>query len=193
MKIKFFKSPVELRKWLDANHAGAAELWVGYYKKDSGRPSVTWPESVDEALCFGWIDGVRKSVDEISYTIRFSPRKSRSIWSAINIRRAEELIKEGLMQPAGLIAFQARAENRSGIYSYEQRSTDLPEQYAKRIRANKEAWKFYQSQSDSYRKKANWWVISAKKEDTRLKRLDRLIKDSEKGQSIQPLTRVKKA
>src|SRR5690349_14810736 len=110
MQITFFKTPGDFRKWLAQNHATAQELWVGYYKKDSGKPSITWPESVDEALCFGWIDGLRKSVDETSYKIRFTPRRPRSIWSAVNIGRAQELIKEGRMQPAGLKAFEARTE-----------------------------------------------------------------------------------
>src|SRR5260370_29925697 len=127
--VKFFKTSSDFRKLLEKNHASAQELWVGYYKKGSGRPSITWPESVDEALCFGWIDGIRESVDEVSYTIRFTPRKPRSVWSAINIRRAQELTAQGLMQPAGLKAFEARLENRSGIYSYEQRTDKLPQPY----------------------------------------------------------------
>src|SRR6266545_8054500 len=130
MKARFFKTPAEFRAWLEANHSSSAELWVGFYKKGSGKPSITWPESVDEALCFGWIDGIRKSLDETSYTIRFTPRKSQSIWSAVNIGRADELIKQGLMMPTGMAAFEARKENKSGIYSYEQRSAELPETYA---------------------------------------------------------------
>src|SRR5258705_13612293 len=117
MTPRFFKTPSAFRKWLAANHAKSKELWVGFYKKDSQKQSITWPESVDEALCFGWIDGIRKSIDEISYTIRFTPRKPRSIWSAVNIRRAKALAAQELMQPAGLRAFEARQENRSGIYS----------------------------------------------------------------------------
>ncbi|MFY9574703.1 MAG: bacteriocin-protection protein, partial [Blastocatellia bacterium] len=122
MKIRFFKSPADFRKWLEKHHATVEELWVGYYKKSSGKPSITWPESVDQALCFGWIDGIRKSVDELSYKIRFTPRRPGSIWSSINIKRAQQLQSEGLMLPEGLKAFQVRKENRSGIYSYEQRS-----------------------------------------------------------------------
>lgn len=191
MKIIFFESPKDLRKWFEKNHTDAVELWVGYYKKDSGKPSVTWPESVDEALCVGWIDGIRKSIDEISYKIRFTPRKPRSIWSAVNIRRAEELIKLGRMRPKGLAAYQAREENKSGIYSYEQRSADLPEQYAAKFKKNKPAWKFYQSQPPSYLKAVNWWVISAKTEETRLKRLDQLIDDSAHQRRIPQFTRDK--
>jgi len=127
LKPKFFKSPADLRKWFEAHHASAPELLVGFYKKDSDKASITWPQSVDEALCFGWIDGIRKSIDDISYTIRFTPRKPRSIWSAVNIKRAKEPLEQGLMQPAGLKAFLAREQNRSGIYSYEQRSPELPE------------------------------------------------------------------
>lgn len=169
MKPKFFKTPADFRKWLAAHNSSAIEQWVGFYKKDSGKPSITWPESVDEALCFGWIDGLRKSIDDKSYMIRFTPRKSRSIWSAVNIKRAHELVEQGLMDPAGLKAFQAREENRSGIYSYEQRSPELPAEYGKKLKQNPRAWKFFQSQPPSYRKAANWWVVSAKKEETRVK------------------------
>jgi uncharacterized protein YdeI (YjbR/CyaY-like superfamily) len=193
LKIKFFKSPSDLRKWFEAHHASAPELWVGYYKKDSGKPSITWPQSVDEALCFGWIDGIRKSIDDFSYKIRFTPRKPRSTWSAVNIKRAQELIDQGLMRPAGLKAFQAREENRSGIYSYEQRSPELPDQYAKKLKKNLAAWKFFQAQPPSYRKAANWYVLSARKEETRLKRLDSLIEYSVQGQRIPQFTILKKS
>ena len=175
MNPKFFKTPEAFRKWLTAYHANAKELWVGFYKKGSGRASITWPESVDEALCFGWIDGIRKSIDEDSYKIRFTPRRSGSVWSAVNIRNVEKLNKENRMQPAGLKAFAVRKENRSGIYSYEQRSADLVEPYLGKLKRNKPAWKFFQVQPPSYRKLMNWWVVSAKKEETRLKRLDQLI------------------
>jgi uncharacterized protein YdeI (YjbR/CyaY-like superfamily) len=139
---------------------------------------------VDEALCYGWIDGIRKSVDDISYKIRFSPRKTSSIWSAVNIKRARALVEEGRMQPVGLKAFQARKENKSGIYSYEQRRDQLEEPYASLLRKNKPAWDFFQSQPPSYRKVAGWWVVSAKKEETRLKRLEKLIEDSAKGKRL---------
>lgn len=193
MRITFFKTPSDLRKWFEANHASAAELWVGYYKKDSGKPSITWPQSVDEALCFGWIDGIRKSIDDLSYKIRFTPRKPRSIWSAVNIKRAQELLEQGLMQPSGLKAFAAREENRSGIYSYEQRSPELADQYAKKLKKDLAAWKFFQAQPPSYRKAANWYVLSAKKEETRLKRLDNLIEYSAQGQRIPQFTILKKS
>jgi uncharacterized protein YdeI (YjbR/CyaY-like superfamily) len=184
MSPKFFKTPSAFRKWLAANHAKSKELWVGFYKKASGKPSITWPESVDEALCFGWIDGVRKSIDEESYQIRFSPRKSTSIWSAVNIRNAEKLIKEKRMQAAGLKAFAARKENRSGIYAYEQRSSELAEPYLSMLKRNKAAWKFFQAQPPYYRKTVNWWVVSAKQEATRMGRLNKLIEASAEGRRL---------
>ena len=159
-------------------------MWVGFYKKNSGKASITWPQSVDEALCFGWIDGIRKTIDEISYKIRFTPRRQRSIWSAVNIKRVGELSEQGLMREAGLKAFSARREYRSGIYSYEQRSPEMPAQYAKVLKKNAAAWKFFQAQAPSYRKAINWWVLSAKREETRLKRLDQLIKDSAAGRRV---------
>jgi uncharacterized protein YdeI (YjbR/CyaY-like superfamily) len=184
MKVTYFKSPVDFRKWLETHGATAEELWVGFYKKSTGKPSITWPESVDQALCFGWIDGLRKTIDETSYKIRFSPRRRSSIWSAINIKRAGELIEEGLMRPAGLTAFEARKENRSGIYSYEQRPSNLDGLYEKEFKKNKPAWEFFQNQPPSYRKKLIWWVVSAKTEETRLKRLAKLIEDSAQGRRL---------
>ncbi len=186
MKPKFFRSPELLRKWFETHHDKETVLWVGFYKKDSGKPSITWPESVDQALCFGWIDGVRKRIDEISYMIRFSPRQRRSVWSTINIRRAGELIDLGQMKPAGLAPFESRLENKSGIYSYEQRSVELPEPYAALMKANEKAWLFFQSQPPSYRKVWNWWVLSAKREETRLKRLQSLINDCANHKSLKP-------
>lgn len=183
-KPTFFKTPLDFRKWLSKYHARETELWVGFYKKDSGKSSITWPESVDEALCYGWIDGVRKRVDEISYKIRFSPRRARSIWSAVNIGRVAELTREGRMQPPGDKAFAARLENKSGIYAYEQRQPELPEEYAKELRKNKAAANFFESQPPSYRKLAMWWVVSAKREETRLKRLQKLIAVSAESQRI---------
>jgi uncharacterized protein YdeI (YjbR/CyaY-like superfamily) len=181
MKITFFRRPADFRKWLEKNHATAKELLVGFHKKDSGRPSITWPESVDAALCFGWIDGIRKSVDEVSYTIRFTPRKSTSTWSAVNIRRVEVLTREGRMKPAGMKAFEARRENKSGIYSYEQRRAQLEEPYASLLRKNETAWRFFESQPPGYRKQMSWWILSAKREETRLKRLEKLIAESGLG------------
>jgi len=181
---KFFKTPADFRKWLEKNHDSATELWVGYYKKDSGKASITWPESVDEALCFGWIDGIRKSIDADSYKIRFTPRRPRSIWSAVNINRAKQLTKLKRMAPAGLKAFAAREENRSGIYIYEQRSVELPEPYLSRLKNNSVAWNYLQEERASYRKAVNWWVLSAKREETRLRRLNELIEHSAQRQRL---------
>lgn len=186
----FFATPADFRAWLEAHHAESQELWVGYYKKDSGQPSLTWPESVDEALCFGWIDGIRNSIDEVSYAIRFTPRKADSTWSMVNIKRVEELTALGLMRPAGLAAFEKRAKEKSGIYAYEQQqAAELSQTQAAQIQANPAAWEFFQAQAPSYRKAAVWWVVSAKKEETRQKRLATLIADSAQGRTIPPLTR----
>jgi uncharacterized protein YdeI (YjbR/CyaY-like superfamily) len=184
VRLLFFATPNELRKWFRRNHASADELWVGYYKKASDKPSITWAESVDEALCVGWIDGIRKGVDAESYKIRFTPRRRGSIWSALNIKRALALTKEGRMQPAGAKAFVARQENRSGIYSYEQCQPRLEEPYASQLRANQAAWNFFQAQAPSYRKIMGWWVVSAKQEATREKRLQKLIAESAREKRI---------
>ena len=191
MKPTFFKTPSDFRKWLAKHHESSKELLVGFYKKDSGRPSITWPASVDEALCFGWIDGIRRRIDDVSYTIRFTPRRPTSIWSAVNIKRANELIDQGLMKPAGLKAFQARKENKSGIYSYEQRTEKLPEPYESQFKKNKTAWTFFQAQPPWYRKTVAWWIVSAKKEETRLKRLATLIEESANGRTMRELNRKK--
>lgn len=192
MKPVFFKSPADFRKWLEAHHTTVPELWVGFYKKGSGNPSMTWPESVDEALCFGWIDGIRKSVDEISYTIRFTPRRPTSIWSAVNIKRIQILIDQGLVRPAGLKAFEKRKENKAGIYSYENRPAELDDSYEKILKKNKAAWEFYRAQPPSRRKAINWWILSAKKEETRLNRINKLGEDSTQKHLISQLTRPKK-
>src|SRR5437870_2262478 len=184
MKPRFFKSPSDFRQWLAPNYAKAKDLWVGFYKKSSGKRSITWPESVDEALCFGWIDGIRKRIDDESYVIRFTPRKPTSVWSAVNMRNVERLIKENRMQPSGMKAYEARKEYRSGIYSYEQRSPELVEPYAGAFKRNRAAWKFFQAQPPSYRKMMNWFIVSAKLEETRLKRLDKLIEASANGQRL---------
>lgn len=188
--LYFFPTPAEWRAWLDRHHAQEIEVWVGFYKRDSGKPSITWPESVDGALCFGWIDGVRKNVDEISYKIRFTPRKPRSIWSAINTKRATELSTLGLMHPAGLAAFEKRDPKRSAIYAYEQRKTaTLPPEFEKKFRANQPAWKFFSAQAPWYRRTSTYWVISAKKEETKLKRLAELIEASQLQKPIDRLSR----
>ena len=183
-KPTFFPTPSDWRAWLAANHDKESELLVGYYKKDTGKPSITWPESVDQALCFGWIDGIRKSLDEISYTIRFTPRRAGSIWSAVNVRRALVLIEEERMRPTGLKAFEARRENKVGIYSYEQRTAQLAPAHEKLLRANAVAWEFFQALPAGYRRTVCWWVVSAKTEATRLKRLAKLIEDSANGRRM---------
>jgi len=183
-KAKYFPTAAQLRSWFELNHESASELWVGYYKKSTGRPSITWADSVDEALCFGWIDGIRKSIDAARYRIRFTPRKSTSIWSAINMRRARALLSAGRMKERGKTAFAARKENRSGIYAYEQRSIELPPPYARRMKANKAAWKDFGNCPPSYRKTVHWWVVSPKQEATRLRRLDQLIACHAAGQRL---------
>jgi len=189
-KPVFFSSPAAWRAWLEKHHAEATELWVGLYKRDSGRPSITWPEAVDGALCFGWIDGIRKSVDDSSYKIRFTPRKPRSIWSAVNVKRAAELSAMGLMHLAGLSAFQKRDKTRSEIYSYEQRKrAKLPSAYERTFRDKPGAWAFFESQPAGYKRICSWWVISAKKEETKLKRLAALIEHSERKRKIPALSR----
>ena len=191
MRPTFFRTSADFRQWLSEHHASVAELWVGYYKKDSGKPSITWPESVDEALCFGWIDGLRKSVDRFAYKIRFTPRKPTSIWSAVNIKRVQALTARRRMRYAGLKAFAARRRNKSGIYSYEQRPDAFPEPLARTLNSSKSAARYFQLQPASYRRAAIWWVISAKKEETRLKRLGKLIRDSSRERRIPQFTRAK--
>ena len=186
MKPAFFPTPADFRTWLEEHHAGTPELLVGFYKRGSGKPSITWPESVDAALCFGWIDGVRRSLDEDSYTIRFTPRKASSTWSAVNIKRAHELTKLGLMHPAGLQAFERRDEKKSAIYSYENRhKAALDAALEKQFRANKKAWAFFRSQAPSYQRTLTYWVISAKREETRIKRLATLIEESANHRRIE--------
>jgi uncharacterized protein YdeI (YjbR/CyaY-like superfamily) len=188
MEPVFFATPGEFRAWLEAHHASEAELLVGFHKKGTGRPSIIWPESVDEALCFGWIDGVRKRVDDDRFTIRFTPRQPGSIWSAVNIQRVEELTAQGRMHSAGLRAFAARDEERSRVYSYERAQAGLSAEDEAAFRANPQAWAFFQTQPPSYRKTAAWWVVSAKREETRRKRLAMLIVDSEQRRRIASLT-----
>jgi uncharacterized protein YdeI (YjbR/CyaY-like superfamily) len=186
MNATFFATPADFRRWLEKNHDKATELLVGFHKKGSGKPSITWPESVDEALCFGWIDGVRRSIDEESYSIRFTPRRVRSVWSNVNTKRVAELTKRGRMHPSGLAAFEARDPTRSGIYSFEQREKNkkLGAAYEARLKANTKAWAFFQAQPPGYRRLASLWVMSAKKEETKLRRLATLIADSAAGRRI---------
>jgi uncharacterized protein YdeI (YjbR/CyaY-like superfamily) len=189
MQPRYFKTPAALRAWFEKNSTSKQELLVGFYKRGSGHPSITWPESVDQALCFGWIDGVRHRLDDDRYTIRFTPRKARSIWSAVNIKRMKELEQLGETTPAGTKAFAARLPNRSGAYSFEQRSVELPPEYAKILAGNLRALAFFESQPPSYRKAAMWWVVSAKQEETRLRRLQTLIADSTQSQRLKQLRR----
>lgn len=188
VKPTFFRSAAEFREWLAEHHEAESELLVGFLKKGTGEPSLTWPESVDEALCVGWIDGVRRRIDDRSYSIRFSPRRPRSTWSKVNIARAEALIREGRMQPAGLTAYEARRENRSGVYSYEQRKPNLEEPYEEILQQDETAWTFFQEQPPSYRKAVSWWVVSAKKEETRLRRLEKLRAYSAEGKRVPEFT-----
>jgi uncharacterized protein YdeI (YjbR/CyaY-like superfamily) len=170
---------------LKINHKNIREQWVGFYKKSSGRPSITWPESVDEALCVGWIDGLRKTIDAESYKIRFTPRKTTSNWSAVNIARVQELTRLGRMRPSGLKAFKLRKEEKSGIYAYENRKlAEFGKTEERQFRARPKAWEFFQRQPAGYRKLVTWWVISAKREETRQKRLERLIATSEAGRRV---------
>lgn len=180
----FFPAPKDLRQWFRQNHTKGDELWVGYHKKGSGKPSITWPESVDEALCVGWIDGIRKSVDHESYKVRFTPRRRGSIWSAVNIQRVAALTNDGRMRPEGQKAFAARRENKSGIYSYEQRRAELEEPYRSLLRQNKAAWQFFTAQPPSYRKAIAWWIVSAKQEVTRQRRLQKLTEESARARRL---------
>jgi uncharacterized protein YdeI (YjbR/CyaY-like superfamily) len=187
---RYFGTPAEWRAWLEEHHTTAPELWVGFHKRGSGRPSITWPESVDQALCFGWIDGVRRRIDDDRYAIRFTPRRKGSSWSNINLRRVEELTRLGLMHPAGHAAHAARSAAKSGIYSYEQRKrARLPAAMTARFKRNRKAWTFFEAQPGWYRRTAVWWVVSAKREDTRERRLETLIADSAAGRTIRLLTR----
>lgn len=181
MTPTFFAKQSDFRKWLEKNHKKETELLVGFYKVDSGKPSMTWTQSVDESLCFGWIDGVRKSIDSNSYQIRFTQRKATSIWSAVNIQKIEVLAKQGLMQPAGLLSFQNRKENKSRIYSYENEEVTFSPDFEKQFKENKKAWEYFQLLAPSYKKPSTNWVMSAKQEVTKIKRLAELIADSETG------------
>lgn len=184
MKPKYFATPGEFRAWLEKHHSSESELWVGFHKKGSGTPSITWPESVDQALCFGWIDGIRKSIDEDRYMIRFTPRKPKSNWSTVNIKRVAELTKLGLMNEAGLKVFNAREAKRE--YSYEQtRATPFSPQLEKAFRAQKKAWAFFEAQPPGYRKTLMFWVMSAKREETQRSRLEKLIEASAAGKRVQ--------
>lgn len=185
MKPIFFASPAEFRKWLKKYHQKETELLVGFYKKNTGKPTMTWSESVDQALCFGWIDGVTRSIDEDSYCIRFTPRKKTSIWSAVNIKKVGELTKSGQMTSAGQAAFDLRSEKRSGVYSHENENVALSKNYERLFRKNKIAWNFFNKQAPSYKKVMIHWIMSAKQEKTRLSRLEKTISFSEQEKRMQ--------
>jgi uncharacterized protein YdeI (YjbR/CyaY-like superfamily) len=186
----FFASPTEFVSWLEAHHGEESELWVGYHKKATGRPSMTWPEAVDAALCFGWIDGIRKSVDAERYKNRFTPRRKGSNWSAVNVKRVQELIAQGQVRPAGMAAWKAAIESKTAFYSYEQRhDAELGEEFAAQFQANVAAWEYFQSRAPWYRNAAIGWVIGAKKDETKRRRLQTLITDSAAGRTVSPLTR----
>lgn len=191
---RFFKTAADFRRWLETHHDRASEIWVGFCRKSSGRPSISYPEAVDEALCFGWIDGIRKKVDEQRYMNRFTPRRARSIWSAINLARIEALRAEGRLAPSGLAAFEARDPRRSGRYSFENRPTTLGRAAERAFKADPVAWSFFNAQPPSYRRVATWWVVSAVKEETRQRRLAALIECSRNGRRIpqvSPASRTK--
>ena len=185
---KFFATPAQFRAWLEKNHAKAAELVVGFHKRGTKKPSITWPESVDEALCFGWIDGVRRSLGDEAYTIRFTPRKKTSIWSAVNVARVGALKKAGKMHASGLEAFSHRTEARTGVYSFERdAAAKLGPAEEKKLRANAKAAKWFDAQAPWYQRAVLHWVTSAKREETREKRLAILIADCAAGQRIRPM------
>ncbi len=188
----FFKKQSDLRMWFKKNAGTATMLLVAYYRVSTGKPSITWSQSVDEALCFGWIDSVRNSIDGESYSIRFTPRKPKSIWSAVNIKKVEELKKRGLMTPKGLALFESKDENKLRTYSFERSQIELSQEFEKKFKANKKAWEFFQQMQPSYKKPAINWVVSAKQEVTKLSRLTTLINDSEAGRKIKPLDYPKK-
>jgi uncharacterized protein YdeI (YjbR/CyaY-like superfamily) len=194
MKPTYFPTPADFREWLEANHAKAKELLVGFHKKGSGRPSLTWPESVDEALCFGWIDGVRRSLGETSYTIRFTPRRPTSIWSDVNVARVKDLERRGRLRPAGRRAFAARRAEKTGVYAFEQKEpARLSKEQEAALRANRKAAAFFDAQPPWYRRTATHWIVRAKRRETRERRLARLIEDSAAGRTLGYLTRSGKS
>lgn len=185
----FFDGPAEFRAWLAENHASASEIWVGFYKKGSGKRGLTNAEALDQALCFGWIDGIRKTNGDESYKNRYTPRRPRSVWSLINIRRMEELIGLGMVEPAGLAAFESRTPERTGVYSSEQADVSFEPEALADFEADGAAWAYWQAAPRGYRKTATWWVVSAKRPETRAKRLGELIECSRRGVRIAMLRR----
>ena len=181
MEIKFFKTPEQLRRWISNNYNIEDELWIGFYKKATGKQSITWPEAVDEALCFGWIDGIRKRIDDISYKIRFTPRRQNSNWSTVNIERVKVLSKEGRMHTAGIEKYQNRNTKKDSRYSFEQKNVKLDPKYEKILKQNEKAWDYFKKQAPYYKRTVTWWIMSAKRDSTRLRRLNKLIESSEQG------------
>lgn len=184
---RFFTTPAAWRAWLEQHHATRTELWVGFHRVATGKPSLTWPQSVDEALCFGWIDGLRRSLGMTSYAIRFTPRKPASIWSRVNLRRFDALAREGLVRAAGRAAWARRSEAHSGVYSFEQERAGLDAAAERRVRADRAAWRWWSAQAPGYRRTAGHWVASAKRPETRERRLATLIECCRKGEVIPPL------
>lgn len=189
MRPTFFETQLEFRKWLEEHHKKETELIVGFYKVSSSKPSMTWSQSVDQAICFGWIDGIRKSIDEESYCIRFTPRKKNSIWSAINIKKVEVLTRDGLMTEEGLKIFRNRTENLSRIYSHENEPVKLNRIFEEQFKKNKDAWDFFMQQAPSYIKIAVHWIMSAKQEKTRQARLEKTIGVSEQKKRLSDFTK----
>ena len=185
-EVAVFPDAAAFRAWLEAHHADTSQLWVGYYRKGVPKTSIRYPEAVEEALCFGWIDGIGYRVDDEVRTNRFTPRGKRSTWSTANVRRVGELREAGRMHPAGIAAFEARREDRTGIYSYENRPADLPPGFRERLEANADALRWWRAQTPGYRRMATWWVVSARREATREKRLATLIADSAEGRMVKP-------
>lgn len=187
MEVQFFKNQSALRSWFEKNHNNLREAWIGYYKRSTGKESINWDESVEEAICFGWIDGIRKSIDGETYKIRFTPRNPGSNWSLKNIKTAEIMIRKGRMTSAGLESFKKRQDRRSGVYSYEQEEVSFSESFEQTFRSRQKAWTFFTSQPAYYRRVTIRWVMSAKQEETRLRRLKILITDSENQVRIKPM------
>jgi uncharacterized protein YdeI (YjbR/CyaY-like superfamily) len=192
MKPSHFQTPADFRAWLTENHARFTELFVGFHKKDSGKPSITYHEALDQALCFGWIDSVRRSVNATSYMVRFTPRKAKSYWSKINTNRANELIKRGLMQPPGAKVFAARDQATTKRYSFERETARLKPADTKQFKSNAKAWAFLQSQPPYYKRVCTFWVVSAKQESTRQRRLQSLIATSAQHRRLDQFVSKKK-
>ncbi len=183
-RLKFFKSGTDFRRWLEKNHSSADELWVGFYRKDSGKGGITYAQALDEALCYGWIDGIRKKLDDISFTTRFTPRKPNSVWSNVNVAHVSRLTQEGRMMPPGIAAYEKKTDARTGVYSFERETASLHPAMVREFRKNRQAWKFFEAQPPYYRRLAAWYVISAKRQETRDMRLKRLIDDSARGDRL---------